>query len=96
MFPSNWFNFRITRGWNLKVINIEYNTDVIVLPIRGLIYYYGVHFVIRIISPDGKVWCHDGIETKWQCVQEGYLADFTEASLNFQSSKTCVEVVYAL
>ena len=53
-------------------------------------------FVVRIISPDGEVWYHDGIETKRQCVREGYLADFTEASLNFQGSKTCVGVVYAL
>jgi hypothetical protein len=43
-----------------------------------------------------EVWYHDGVETKSQCVCEGYLADFTEASLNFQGSKTCVGVVYAL
>ena len=79
-----------------KSLTLSTNTDVVVLPIRGLIYYYGVHFVVRIISPDGKVWYHDGIETKRQCVREGYLADFTEASLNFQGSKTCVGVVYAL
>ena len=43
-----------------------------------------------------EAWYHDGIKTKSQCVCEGYLADFTEASLNFQDSKTCVGVVYAL
>ena len=79
-----------------KSLTLSTNTGVVVLPIHGLIYYYSAHFVVHIISPDGKVWYHDGIETKQQCVQEGYLADFTEASLNFQDSKTCVGVVYAL
>ena len=47
-----------------KSLTLSTNTGVVVLPIRGLIYYYGAHFVVRIISPDGEVWYHDGIETK--------------------------------
>ena len=79
-----------------KSLTLNTNNSAIMLPICGLIYYYGAHFVVRIISPDGEVWYHDGIETKRHCVHEGYLADFTEANLSFQGSKTCVGVVYAL
>ena len=79
-----------------KSLTLNTNNNAIMLPICGLIYYYGAHFVVRIISPDGEVWYHDGIETKRHCVHEGYLADFTEANLSFQGSKTCVGVVYAL
>ena len=58
------------------------------------LYYYGAHFVVCIISPDGKVQYHDGIETKRHYICKGYLADFTEAGLSFQGSKTCVGVVF--
>jgi hypothetical protein len=47
-----------------KSLTLSTNTGIVVLSICGLIYYYGAHFVVRIISPDGEVWYHDGIETK--------------------------------
>ena len=68
----------------------------VVIPIRGAIYYSSGHFVCRIISPTGEIWYHDGIETRQQCVREGYLADYTEDSLRYQGTKICIGVIYAL
>ncbi len=79
-----------------KSIILSSESGQVVLPIRGAIYYTGSHFVSRIISPTGEVWYHDGIETRRQCVREGHLVDFTEASLRCQGSKVCVGVVYSL
>ena len=66
------------------------------MPIRGAIYYGSGHFVSRIISPAGEVWYHDGIETKRQCVREGYLVDYTENNLRCKGVKVCVGIIYAL
>ena len=79
-----------------KSITLYTDTDPVVLSIQGAIYYSGGHFVCCIISPTGEVWYHDGIETKRQCVCEGYLVDYTEDSLRHQGSKICIGVIYAL
>ena len=52
-------------------VHMEYGGDCkdlseagpVTLPICGVIYYTGNHFVSRLISPTGEVWYHDGIET---------------------------------
>ena len=79
-----------------KSITLCTDTEEVVLPIRGAIYYCNGHFVSRIISPAGKVWYHDGIETKRQSVQEGHLVDYTEDNLRCKGTKICIGVIYAL
>jgi hypothetical protein len=79
-----------------KEITLKSEAGPVKLPIRGVIYYTGNHFVTRIISPTGEVWYHDGIETKRQCIREGHLIDFSESSLKFHGSKRCVGVVYSV
>jgi hypothetical protein len=79
-----------------KSITLKSEAGPVILPIRGIIYYTGNHFVSRIISPTGEVWYHDGIETKRQCIREGHLIDFSENSLKFHGSKRCVGVVYSV
>jgi hypothetical protein len=79
-----------------KSITLCTDTGQAVLPIRGAVYYGNGHFVSRIISPDGKVQYHDGIETKQHCVPEGYLVDYTEDDLRCKGVKICVGVIYAL
>jgi len=79
-----------------KSITLCTDTNPVILPIRGVIYYGSGHFVSRIISPTGEVWYHDGIETKRQCIREGYLVDYTENNLRFKGTKICVGVIYAL
>ena len=64
--------------------------------IRGAIYNGNGHFVSRIVSPAGKFWYHDGIETRQQCAHEGYLVDYTEDDLRYKGVKICVGVIYAL
>jgi len=72
------------------------DTGHVVLPIRGAIYYGNGHFVFCILSPAGKIWYHDGIETKRQCVHEGYLVDYTEDNLRCKGVKKCVGIIYVL
>ena len=79
-----------------KSITLCTDTSQVILPIRGAIYYGNGHSVSRIVSPAGKVWYHDGIKTKRQCVHEGYLVDYTEDNLRYKNNKICVEVIYAL
>ena len=79
-----------------KSITLCSDTGQVELPIRGAIYYGNGHFVSRIVSPAGKVWYHDGIETKQQCVYEGNLIDYTEDNLRCKGVKKCVGVIYAL
>ena len=56
-----------------KKITLNSEAGPVILPIRGVLYYTGNHFVSRMISPTGEVWYHDGIETKCQCIHEGHL-----------------------
>jgi uncharacterized protein DUF6570/helitron helicase-like protein/PIF1-like helicase len=79
-----------------KTLTLSSEAGPVTLPIRGVIYYTGNHFVSRLISPTGEVWYHDGIETKRQCVREGHLIDFSENSLKLHGSKRCVGVVYSV
>ena len=79
-----------------KSITLCTDTSQVMLPIRGVIYYGNGHFVSRIVSPAGRVWYHDGIETKRHCVHEGYLVDYTEDNLRYKNGKICVGVIYAL
>lgn len=68
-----------------KSITLHTDTGPVVLPIRGAIYYGSGHFVSHIVSPAGKVWYHDRIETKRWCVPDGYLVDYTEDNLKCKS-----------
>ena len=79
-----------------KTLTLSSEAGPVTLPIRGVIYYTGNHFVSRLISPTGEVWYHDGIETKRQCVREGHLIDFSKNSLKLHGSKRCVGVVYSV
>ena len=79
-----------------KTLTLASEAGPVTLPICGVIYYTGNHFVSRIISPTGDVWYHDGIETKHQCIREGHLIDFSEISLKHHGSKRCVGVVYSV
>src|SRR6202522_2966951 len=79
-----------------KTLTLASEAGPVTLPIRGVIYYTGNHFVSKIISPTGEVWYHDGIETKRQCIHEGHLIDFSEISLKHHGSKRCVGVVYSV
>src|SRR5271168_1373588 len=79
-----------------KTLTLASEAGPVTLPIRGVIYYTGNHFVSRLMSPTGEVWYHDGIETKRQCACEGHLIDFTENSLKIHGSKRCVGVVYSV
>ena len=79
-----------------KTITLNSEAGPVNLPICGVIYYTGNHFVSRIISPTVDVWYHDGIETKHQCIREGHLMDFSENSLKLHGSKRCVGVVYSV
>jgi hypothetical protein len=79
-----------------KTITLNSEAGPVNLPICGVIYYTGNHFVSRIISPTGDVWYHDGIETKRQCIREGHLMDFSKNSLKLHGSKRCVGVVYSV
>ena len=79
-----------------KTLTLTSEAGPVTLPIRGVIYYTGNHFVSRIISPTGEVWYHDGIETKRQCVCEGHLIDFSENSLKLHGTKRCIGVVYSV
>ena len=64
--------------------------------IRGAIYNGNGHFVSCIVSPAGKFWYHDRIETRQQCAHEGYLVDYIEDDLRYKGVKICVGVIYAL
>ena len=89
-FTQNSYDIEVS-----KAITLNSEAGPVNLPICGVIYYTGNHFVSRLISPTGEVWYHDGIETKHQCVHEGHLIDFSENILKFQGSKRCVGVVYS-
>ena len=38
----------------------------------GLLYFGNIHFTSRIISLEGDVWYHDGMEMSSECPSQGY------------------------
>ena len=65
------------------------------LPIRGIVYSGGNHFVAQFIDSKKDVWFHDGITTKTMCVLKGHLKDMTEKQLTTCNTKQAVLVLYA-
>ncbi|KAI0825908.1 hypothetical protein BC629DRAFT_1261880, partial [Irpex lacteus] len=47
----------------------------------GIIYYGGSHFTSRVITNEGSIWYHDGIETGKSCIHEGNIADIDAKEL---------------
>ena len=77
---------------------IEYNSDVgtVFFHLRGIIYYGGFHFTSRIISSEGTVWHHDGMEAGGSCQPNGSLSAITEHGIRQCRKRTLVLAVYTL
>jgi hypothetical protein len=64
-----------------KTIKVLYQDKIKSLKLRGMTYFGEYHFNARVISNEGKVWYHDGVETGSTCVADGYLSDFSNEML---------------
>ena len=47
------------------------NGEDTVLYLRGIIYHGGYHFTSHIMSTEGDIWYHDGINTGEHCIEDG-------------------------
>jgi hypothetical protein len=64
------------------------------LYLRGIVYSGQFHFVSRYIS-DNKIWYHDGITTRDNCIEDGFLDVCTLKDLQIRQNKKIVLAVYA-
>ncbi|KDR67899.1 hypothetical protein GALMADRAFT_79067 [Galerina marginata CBS 339.88] len=74
-------------------LNINGQTNI--LSLRGIVYHGENHFCSRIISSEGKVWYHDGIETGKRSIEDGNLLNMTSNDLKICQDKNLVLAVYA-
>lgn len=78
------------------ILRYTYNNRQYSLKIRGIIYHGESHFTSRIITQDGQVWHHDGINTGRACSYEGTLHSLTAShALNTSRGKVATAVIYA-
>jgi len=77
---------------------IEYNTAAgkVFFHLRGIIYYGGFHFASRIISSEGTIWYHDGMEAGGLCQPDSGLSTMAEQSIRQCRARTLVLAVYTL
>jgi DNA-directed RNA polymerase subunit M/transcription elongation factor TFIIS len=76
-------------------IRVEVNNQTAVLHLRGIVYHGENHFTSRVISPEGKIWYHDGITTGSTCDSDIDLKNTTDANLETCQRKKLVFPVYA-
>lgn len=62
----------------------------------GLIYGGNFHFTARIISEDGTIWFHDGVETRSDCVYEGKIQLEADVALAKCRGKDICIAIYSL
>jgi len=75
-------SLKLNNSRNIKVgktLKVEQKDQLVVLDVRGLIYYGNFHFTSRFIEIDVIVWYYDGITTKSNC--EGDFNKFSSRNL---------------
>ncbi|KAJ7019553.1 hypothetical protein C8F04DRAFT_975515 [Mycena alexandri] len=78
-----------------KRLTIDVAGVRVTLPLRGIVYGGGAHFVCRFISKRGRVWYHDGIVTGSRCVDDGWLKNVDPRWLMSTRTREAVLLVYA-
>ncbi|KDR80492.1 hypothetical protein GALMADRAFT_1362017 [Galerina marginata CBS 339.88] len=76
-------------------IKIKGDNQMNILSLRGIVYHGENHFSSRIISLEGKIWYHDGIETGKKSIEDGYLFSIESKALKTCQEKNLVLAVYA-
>ena len=100
---------RITQKPSLLILSIEggrfayspnlvfdYDGQMVVLKIRGIIYAGEAHFTCRFIDSVGRVWYHDGMTTRRACIIDGLLTEMDFETLAGTRGKTAVAVIYVI
>ncbi|KDR77395.1 hypothetical protein GALMADRAFT_65922 [Galerina marginata CBS 339.88] len=62
-------------------LKLNINGQINILSLRGIVYHGENHFSSKIISSEGKVWYHDGIETGKISIEDGNLLNMTSNDL---------------
>jgi hypothetical protein len=75
------------------VLQVRINNEICFYDLRGVTYFGNAHFVSRIITPEGQVWYHDGIETGRTTVLEGLVQN---CNLQICRTRTPVAYLYVL
>ncbi|KDR65563.1 hypothetical protein GALMADRAFT_81725, partial [Galerina marginata CBS 339.88] len=76
-------------------IKMKGNNQINILSLREIVYYGENHFSSRIISSEGKIWYHDGIETGKKSIEDGYLFSMDSKTLKTCQEKNLVLAVHA-
>jgi hypothetical protein len=67
----------------------------IILYLRGIVYHGGFHFTSRIISSEGDIWFHDGIDTGRNSENDGHMSCISDIQLRTCRGKDLVLAIYA-
>jgi hypothetical protein len=77
-----------------STISVVQQSEIILnYRLMGIIYFGDMHFVSRVIRPDGQVWFHDGMSTGRNLIYQGNLNSH-ETDLSAIHSKTAHSVIY--
>ncbi|KAF8868706.1 hypothetical protein BD779DRAFT_1459456 [Infundibulicybe gibba] len=76
-------------------LSIGVDNQIWTYALRGVIYHGHEHFTARIITADGTVWYHDGMETGSHVRWEGD-STATVADMNICRSQCAIVAIYAL
>ncbi|KDQ57393.1 hypothetical protein JAAARDRAFT_130548 [Jaapia argillacea MUCL 33604] len=63
--------------------------------LRGIVYYGGFHYNVRILRRDGSVWFHDGLTTGINTMYEGQLDTFSEEGLKYKEERYATVLIYS-
>ncbi|KAK7007938.1 hypothetical protein R3P38DRAFT_2552449 [Favolaschia claudopus] len=83
-----------------SILHIVVNDVPVRYILRGVIYSGGNHFTCRVLTENGNIWYHDGIETGKDLIDEGDLhskpAKFLNTCIRNDYCRLGVGAIYAI
>ena len=71
------------------------NGEDVLLSLRGIIYHGDNHFTSRVFSSEGRVWFHDEITTRNECIEDGQLYDKSNNDVRYYKDQELVLAIYS-
>jgi len=66
------------------------------LKLAGVVYFGQEHFTARVVDRSQRMWYHDGLTTRRNCVDNGQLNQISYQDLWFKEGRKASAIIYSL
>jgi len=66
------------------------------LKLAGVVYFGQEHFTARVVDRSQRMWYHDGLTTRRNCIDNGQLNQISYQDLWFKEGRKASAIIYSL